>query len=250
VIVSPSEEIGSTGFLEYFKLASLTSIAVFGMEPALDQGDIVDSRRGDRWYEVSIHGREAHSGRAHDQGVNACHELAIKIEKLQKLTNYKKEVTINVGAIQGGKDKYAIVCGEASMKLDIRFSDLKNRARVLKSVEEILKAQYVKAKSDGARAVTEWKVVDDPQPYPAESAAKTLIEIYKKAVFENEGLKIASKRSGGSSDMNFFYRPGLIVLDGLGPVGAGMHTIGESIQLKTLQTRAIALSKLIQAAGL
>jgi glutamate carboxypeptidase len=250
LIVSPSEEVGSAGFLDYFNLASLTSVAIFGMEPAIENGDIVDSRKGDRWYEVSIHGREAHSGRAHEVGVNACHELAIKIEKLQKLTNYKKEVTINIGAIKGGKDKYAIVCGEASMKLDVRFADTKNRARILKSVEDILKGQFVRAKSDGARAVTEWKIVDDPQPYPADPAAKNLIEIYKKVVFDLEATKIVSKRSGGTSDLNYFYRPGLIVLDGLGPMGSGMHTTEEKVALKTLQTRAKALSKLIQAASL
>lgn len=250
LVVSPSEEIGSTGFLNLFEKYSLSSIAVFGLEPALDQGDIVDSRRGDRWYEVTIKGREAHAGRAHDQGINACHELAIKIRLLQKLTNYKKEITINVGDMKGGKDKYAIVCGQASMKLDVRFSDMKNRGKVIKQVEDILKAQYVQAKSDGAKAVTEWKIVDDPKPFTADPASKNLVEIYKKVIMDLEGRQIAAKRSGGTSDINFFYRPGVVLIDGLGPVGSGMHTHEEKIQLRSLQTRAEALAKLIQAASL
>lgn len=249
-VVSPSEEIGSTGFLSLFENYSLSSIAVFGMEPALDKGDIIDSRRGDRWYEVKIKGREAHAGRAHDQGINACHELAIKIRLLQKLTNYKREVTINVGAIKGGKDKYAIVCGEASMKLDVRFSDMKNRERIIKSVEDVLKTQYVKAQSDGAKAITEWKIVDDPKPFSSDPKSKNLTEIYKKVIFDLEGQLISAKRSGGTSDINFFYRPGVVLIDGLGPIGSGMHTHEEKIQLRSLQTRAEALSKLIQAASL
>ncbi|MEZ4816024.1 MAG: M20/M25/M40 family metallo-hydrolase [Bdellovibrionota bacterium] len=249
-IVSPSEEIGSTGFLNLFAQYSLSSVAVFGLEPALDKGDIVDSRRGDRWYEVTVKGREAHAGRQHRVGVNACHELAIKIEKLQKLTNYRRDVTISVGAIQGGKDKYAIVCGEASMKLDVRFSGPKNRKRILKLVEGILNTQYVKAASDGARATTEWKIVDDPMPFNADPASKNLIEIYKKVILDVEGRKISAARSGGTSDINFFYRPGVVLIDGLGAIGSGMHTHEEKIQLRSLQTRAIALSKLIQAAGL
>ncbi len=250
LIVSPSEEVGSTGFLGLFEQYSLSSVAVFGLEPAMDKGDIVTSRKGDRWYEVKIKGREAHAGRGHEEGVNACHELAIKIEKIQKLTNYKRDVTINVGDIRGGKDKYSIVCGEATMKLDVRYAGPKNRERVIKSIEDILKTQYVKAKSDGARATTEWKVVDDPMPFTADPAGKNLVELYKKVIFTLEGNKISARTSGGTSDINYFYRPGIILIDGLGPIGSGMHTHEERIYLRSLQTRAEALSKLIQAASL
>lgn len=249
-IVSPSEEVGSTGFLGLFEQYSLSSVAVFGVEPAMDKGDIVTARKGDRWYEVKIKGREAHAGRGHEEGVNACHELAIKIEKIQKLTNYKREVTINVGDIRGGKDKFSIVCGEASMKLDVRYSGPINRKRVLKAIEDILKTQYVKAKSDGARATTEWKVVDDPMPFTADPAGKNLVEMYKKMIFSLEANKITARSSGGTSDINYFYRPGIILIDGLGPIGSGMHTHDERIHLRSLQTRAEALSKLIQAASL
>lgn len=250
LVVSPSEEIGSPGFHQLFEQFSLSSIAVLGLEPALDQGDIVSSRKGDRWYEVTVKGREAHAGRSHEQGVNACHELAMKIDALQKLTNYKKGVTVTVAAIKSSHDKFSIVCGEASMRVDLRFSDLKSRDKLVKSVEAILSKQYVKAKSDGAKATTDWVIVDDPVPYPEEAETKTIVDVYKKVIFDIEGKRIEAKKSGGTSDINYFYRPGLILLDGLGAIGSGMHTREEKIQLKSLLTRAEALAKLIQAVSL
>ena len=50
-------------------------------------------------------GHEAHAG-AHGEHVNAAHELTLKIAKMHKLTDYRKEVSVNVGHIQGGKDKF------------------------------------------------------------------------------------------------------------------------------------------------
>ena len=250
VVVSPSEEVGSTGFLNLYGEYSQNSVAVFGLEPALDDGDVVTARRGDRWYEVTVKGREAHAGRAHDKGVNACHELAVKIEKLQKLTDYKKEVSINIGAMRGGRDKFAIVCGEATANLDVRFSDTKNRDIILKKVEAILNTQYLKAKSDGAKASTEFKIVDDPKPFAANAETKLLADFYVKIIQQLEGKTIAAKRSGGTSDVNFFYRPGLTIIDGLGPVGRGMHTHEETLQIRSLATRAQALAKLLQATNL
>lgn len=88
VVVSLAEETGSAGFLKHFSEYSKDSFMVLGFEPALEDGSIIDSRRGDRWYKITVKGKEAHAGRAHKQGINACHELAIKIDQLQNLTNY------------------------------------------------------------------------------------------------------------------------------------------------------------------
>ena len=101
VIVSPSEETGSNGFDDALKRYASNSVIVLGLEPARENGAIVISRKGARWYTIHVTGKEAHAGVDHESGVNACHELAIKLDKLQGLTDYKKGNTVSIGRIEG-----------------------------------------------------------------------------------------------------------------------------------------------------
>jgi len=248
VVVSPSEEIGSTGFLDIFTELAKDSVVILGFEPALENHSIVTSRRGDRWYNVTVEGVEAHAGRNHKKGANACHEMAIKIEKLQKLTDYSKDISISIGRMEGGKDKHAIVCGWASAKLDVRFSDLKNREKILEKVEKILNTTFVMSHEGSSPTKTFYTVVDDPKPFPLEPKGQPLIEAYTKAASSLENRSVGHERSGGSADSNFFYRPGLIIIDGLGPTGGNMHRPDEFIDLPSIQTRALATVELLKKA--
>ena len=133
-VVSPSEETGSGGFEEHLKAYAADSIMILGLEPARENGSVVMSRKGARWISIQVKGKEAHAGVDHDKGVNACLELAIKLTALQKLTDYKKGTTVSIGHMEGGKSKFNIVCGEASAKVDSRFTDVKNGSELLKKM--------------------------------------------------------------------------------------------------------------------
>ncbi|MBY0416181.1 MAG: hypothetical protein K2Q18_18555, partial [Bdellovibrionales bacterium] len=53
------------------------------------------------------------------------------------------------------------------------------------------------------------------------------------------------EHSGGAADINYFARPGLIYLDGIGPKTKGMHTSHESMDLKSFYSRQYALTKVL-----
>ena len=62
-------------------------------------------------------------------------------------------------------------------------------------------------------------------------------------------LEIERER-GGISFPNFLPDPGrLPVLDGLGPVGGGMHTREEYVELRSLQRRVVLLADLLAEAN-
>ena len=245
VISSPNEEIGSNEFLEDFKKWSAQSILVLGFEPALEDGSIIESRRGNRWYKISIEGRESHSGRAHKEGINACLELSNLLVKLSALTDYSKNITVSVGRIEGGKDKFNIVCGNASAKVDTRFSDFKSRDELHHKIEKILSKSSVHAQSDGTPAKTTYTLANDCPPFSVSKSSKKYIQKYLKIAEKEEGAHLKSLRSDGAADSNYFSRPGLATIDGLGPVGGKMHTKEEFISLKTLETRSSALAKFL-----
>lgn len=246
-ISSPSEEIGSPGFLDLFRKYGKDSFMILGFEPSLANGSIIESRRGNRWYHIKVSGKEGHAGRSHKDGINACHELAMKIDQLQQLTNYEKNVTVSIGHIKGGKDKFNIICGEAEAKIDTRFSEIDHRDQLHKKIQEILSKSYVKSASNQIPAVTKFELADDCPPFSITETSKPYLTKYKHAIEKIEGKAVKSEKSGGAADSNYMSRKDLIVIDGLGPNGAGMHTKDETILLSSLKTRSQALALFLES---
>jgi glutamate carboxypeptidase len=244
-VVVPNALKGAQGFTRIFSDMARNSRAVLLLSPTLQGGDIVHARGGTRLYELNLKGRGVHSGLAHKQSANACHELAIKIEKLQKLTDYRREVTVTVPFIKGGSNVIHQTCEEATALLQLGFIGPKNKARIFKLTEEILKAQYSKAQSDGLRVTTQFKILFENDLYSSEKENKSYTELYRNLVEVGEGKKIQSQRVFSSGLSNFFYRQGLVLMDGLGPVGEGAYSSDERLVLSSLQSRAQALSRVI-----
>jgi glutamate carboxypeptidase len=241
VVSSPSEEIGSPGFEEQFQAFSKDSILVLGFEPSLDNKNIISSRKGNAWFQIDVEGRETHAGRAHKEGINACVELAEKITQISKLTNYQKNTTVNVGHIEGGQDKYNIVCGNASAKIDTRFETLEEQGLIKRKISEILKSPQVYSVNDHVPSKITFNISSESPPFAKGPHNRYLIK-YIAAVEAAEGKSIGDEQSGGSADSNSFSRKDLPIIDGLGPSGGKMHTKDELIYLPSLQTRSRALT--------
>lgn len=233
-ISSPAEEIGTPELAETFRTLSKDTWMVLGFEPSLEDGSIIQERRGGRWYHVTVEGKESHSGRAHKDGINACNELSNKIAAVSRLTDYKKDVTVSVGHMQGGQDKYNIVCGRAEAKIDTRFSSLADRDRLHEKIDQILKRVYVK----GARTV--YELADDSPPVMPSRESRPYVDRYVKAIAQVEGRNVVARKSLGGGDSNFFSRNGIMIIDGLGPTGGKIHTENEFLSVPSLDSRAEA----------
>src|SRR5205823_4965118 len=81
---------------------------------------IVTRRRGVGSARVVAHGRAAHAGNAHRDGVNAIWALARFIDAAQQLTDYARGLTVNVGLVKGGTSKNTVP-EQAECALDLRF---------------------------------------------------------------------------------------------------------------------------------
>ena len=244
-VSSPNEELGSFGFYDEFRKLSLESQFVLGFEPALNGKDLVTERRGNRWYDIHITGREAHAGRAHRHGINAAHELAIKIAKIHKLTSYKRDVTVNIGQIETTSSTYNVVCGGAQAKLDTRFATTQDRDTLHKRITQILKREYVHSKEDKNPCTTRFEITDDCPPLHSNRSSRKWATSYAKIISELESRPIESGTSGGGADVCYFNRPGLIVFDGLGACGGSMHRADEYVEIAWFETRARALANFL-----
>lgn len=245
-ISSPNEELGSVGFLEDLQRASLDSVLALGFEPALDDGSIIQSRRGNRWYKIHVQGKEAHAGRSYGEHANAAHQLALHISRLVKLNNLKKHISVNIGRIEGGRDKYNVVCGWAEAKLDTRFANFSSRDRLHRKIAKILGQQDKPSLCGLDKSQTGFEIVDDCPPFNVNLRSRGWVRAYTEIISAIEAKKISARAAGGAGDVNHLSRKSIIVLDGLGPVGSGMHTDRELVHLPSILTRAQALAQFLQ----
>ena len=81
--------------------------------------------------------------------------------------------------------------------------------------------------------------------FPETSESQPLIEKYETLASTLEGKHVQGKHASGGADLNYMYRPGVPMLDGLGPIGGGFHTADEFIILASLESRSKALSELL-----
>jgi glutamate carboxypeptidase len=233
ILITPNEEVGAIGFWKMFEEASLSSWMVLGLEPAYEEG-LVHSRKGNRWIEVTVTGKEAHAGRHHQDGVNACRILSEKLVQISKLTDYKKEITVSIGHMEGGQDKFNIVCGKATAKIDTRAPTLQKRDFLKKKIEKILADPRIS-----------YTIVDETVPFSINETSKKYIDHYLRVIEKVEGKKQLAHASGGTGDCNHFSRDGVVIIDGLGPIGGDVHTENEWINLQSIDSRATILSQFL-----
>jgi glutamate carboxypeptidase len=242
VVCSPNEEMGSIGFTPMFRELGADTVVGFGLEPALDNGAIIHQRRGNRWYDVTITGHEAHAGRSYGEHGNAAHDIAHKIYQLSQLTNYRKHLSVNVGRIDAGKDKHNIICGFAHAKVDVRFPSLESRDYLHRKIEKILSSESDKNLCGENDTSSSYKIVDDCPPFSLTRRSKRLARSYAALISQLEGRKVYSQPAGGAGDVNYLSTADNFILDGLGPVGGNMHTNREFLRIDSLQSRSKALA--------
>lgn len=245
-ISSPCEETGSIGFHPLFKQVGEKSLAVLGLEPALYNGSLITSRNGNRWYKINIQGKSSHAGRFGEPFINAAHHAAEFIYKLNPLNDIKNKVKVNVGSMTGGMDRYNVICESVEIKLDARFPTLEKRDEIDQAIKSLIDNSSVNCFYTGDSCKTTIEIVDDCPPLPLQDRLHPLVNHYLNTISQLEDKECQAEHSGGAADINYFSRPGLIYIDGLGPKTKGMHTSNEVMDLKSFYSRQYALTEILE----
>lgn len=241
-ISSPNEEKGSVGFHSFYKKLSQDSAVVLGFEPATESGEIIVSRRGNRWYRVVLEGVESHAGRAPFDGINSAYDVARALVELEKLNSRSSGVTLVPGSIKSIREAYNVVCGGLELRLDLRFSTFEARDAADGFIRNVFSTLSPGLSSPGGVSKVSIEIVDDCPPVARTQGAVDLAKIYQ------ESLEVGTANaidSGGSADVCYMSRPGLLILDGLGAIGAKMHSTEEWVDLESVEHRSTALSNFL-----
>jgi glutamate carboxypeptidase len=238
LLLVSDEEIGSKSSRAITEKLARESAAVLVLEPAYGlHGAVKTARKGVGEYELTVHGKAAHSGLDFEKGKSAVIELAHQIHEISKLVDLKRGITLNVGRISGGT-RVNIVPPEAKAWLDVRVVSGKQ------AIEVDHKLKSLRPKNRHCRLEIRGNVGRPPLERTSGVAA-----LYAKAktMARELGLDLREASVGGGSDGNFTATLGIPTLDGLGAVGEGAHAEHESVLISELPRRAALLAGLIEA---
>lgn len=234
VIINDDEEIGSPYSKKVVQrlVAGVKSGLIF--EPGLPGGEVVTSQSGVRWMRLSVKGKAAHAGLEPELGINACVELANKVVRISRLSDYDRKLSVNVGVIDGGTEPN-VVCETAGTTIDIRFVENDDLQRTLAALQAITGEMVVYNKLLRSAPTGELKTVVGVPSLP-EARTRRLYSLLKTAA-EKTHQQIGGRHVGYVSDANQLAETGMDLLVGLGPYGAGMHSDSEYMTISTYQSR-------------
>jgi glutamate carboxypeptidase len=229
------EEIGSDSSRKLIEAEARRSDAVFVLEPSLGpRGLLKTARKGVGEAEIIVHGRASHAGLAPQEGVNAVHELAQQIARLQQWNDLPRGITVNADIIEGGT-RVNVIAERARVVIDLRalrLADMRQIEKRLRSLRPIARDARLEIRGGFNRAPMEHKV----------SAA---LFSRAKSLAARMHLSIGECVAGGGSDGNLTAALGVSTLDGLGAVGDGAHSAHEHVIAKTMPQRAALLAALL-----
>src|SRR5213080_1635346 len=232
------EEIGSESSRKHFEAEARRSDAVFVLEPSFGQhGLLKTARKGVGEAALIVHGRASHAGLAPQEGVNAIHELARQITRIEKWNDLHRGVTINAGIIEGGT-RTNVIPERARAVLDLRamrISDMRGMERRLHALRPFHR---------GARL----EITGGFRRPPLERKMSVTLFAHAKSLAKQMNLSLGECTVGGGSDGNFTATLGIPTLDGLGAVGDGAHSTREHILIHTMPARAALLAALLATA--
>ena len=268
VVLVPDEEVGGAISRRVVAGAGAAARALWVLEPGEPRGTaetLVTGRRGMFHWRLAVSGRAAHSGLAFWEGRSAVAAAAEWIQLAVALSQADGGPTVNVARIAAGERDFveAVVSGDppasgfhfgTAHRLNVvpDRARIEGEARFLRSGEAEDLAQ---ALAELARKVASDHQVDcdftsetpvapvDPGDRPA-SQAELAVRLAAAAGWE----LLREEDRGGISFPNFLPAEGRIpILDGLGPVGGGMHTSEEYVELRSLARRTRLLADLLEA---
>ena len=186
-----------------------------GKEPLM-----VVARKGRATWRVTVEGRASHSGGKHHYGANAIVQLGRTIQRIAALTDYKNELTFNVGTISGGTvlnrvPHEAVAEGEFRAFTPGAFALGRKCLLALGGDGDVL------SPADKYACKIKVEILTESRPWPRNKETDLLYHIWKKAGDEL-GVPVNLQERGGLSDGNLIW-DAVPTLDGLGPWGDNDH---------------------------
>jgi glutamate carboxypeptidase len=241
VLHNSDEEIGSPSSREFVRARAEHADAVLVLEAGRENGDVVSARKGIVDCRLEVLGRSAHAGVSHHLGRSAALELAHLVVNLEAINGTLPGVSLNVGHIQAG-ERTNVVPDRASAHLEVRAMEREYLEVAVDRVREVVAHRTV----EGTEATAQIEIAHYPMQ---KSEGTTWLLNLAQSIAADLDFKLQDTATGGASDGNTAAAAGRPVLDGLGPIGGGAHSLGEYVSIPSIVPRTALLAGLIAAVG-
>lgn len=181
---------------------------------------LVSHRKGRARVRAVARGRSAHAGTYHQRGANALVEMSRFVDRISRVTDYERDLTCNVGVVQGGVVPNRVP-DYAEALIELRAFEQAVLDEAIAEVTALDGMSTVTSPVDGFAARMEVECVQRLQPWPQNAGSDGLVDLWREAS-ELLGLKVVAGGRGGLSDGNFTHDL-VPTLDGLGPAGGNAH---------------------------
>jgi len=264
LVAVPDEEVGgelSRRAVRRFGEAARALWVLEPGEPAADGAEtLVAGRRGLFGWHLAARGLAAHSGLAYWEGRSALGAAARWSAAAEALSRQGGGPTVNCARLVAGDAAFVedLEIEAGLLGSDRRLNVVPDRARVEGEARflhrdegEALARRLADLAAETAAATGTQLAFTAEAPIPPvdpdgahRGAAERAVELA-----ERRGWRLVLDRErGGISFPNFLPDPGRIpILDGLGPVGGGMHTREEFVDLASFRRRIVLLADLLAA---
>jgi glutamate carboxypeptidase len=234
------EEVGSPESQPILRRELAGAACALVLEAGRAGDAVITARKGTGSARAVATGKAAHAGNAHQQGANAIWAVARFIDEAQRLTDYGRGVTVNVGKVSGGQSKNTVP-DQAEAVLDFRFVEGADADATVAALEAA--GQRAEASVPGTRVA----VTARPARLPLQRTPAN-VALYREYAAHARAAGLGCGEApllGGGSDASTTAAMGIPSIDGLGPRGSGFHTRDELIEVATLVPKAEALAAFI-----
>lgn len=239
ILLTPDEETGSAASTATLQEAAGQHALGLVFEPSRENAAMVRSRSATAIFTAELQGRSAHAGRNPADGRNAVTALAEFCLAVEKLPASIPDTLVNIGHFRGG-GTVNIVPDHAIAEINARGSTATAVATITREIQKL--AAGLNAR-DGFTLTLSGGFNRDPlQSTPL---TERLFEELSRCAVDLGQAPLDWAHVSGGSDGNLLHAAGLPVLDGLGPVGGGLHSDREYIEVPTLATRAQLAAKFL-----
>jgi len=263
LVVVPDEEVAGALSQAAVRRWGETARALWVLEPGEPAGEaetIVAGRRGMFLWRLEARGQGAHSGLHYWEGRSALTAAARWVTEAEALSRQGGGATVNAARFVAGDATFVeglatthtflgterqlnVVPDRAVVEGEARYLRASEREDLARRLEDLARDVAVATGTEISFAVT--RTIPPVDPHGPHAGAGQRAAAFAAAA--GWRLEIEEGR-GGISFPNFLPDPGRIpVLDGLGPVGGGMHTRDEYVDLRSLRRRILLLADLMAA---
>lgn len=240
IVLVGDEEIGSPEGRPYIVEQTRGASAALVFEAGRAADRIITSRKGTGSALVVAHGRAAHAANNHKEGVNAIWAMSRFVDRAQRLTDYARGVTVNVGVIGGGEAKNTVP-DRCECQIDFRFERIDDAHATYAALEQA--CRDAGSEVEGARL----EISGGPGRMPLERTPDN-VALFEGYAAHAKAVGLGSEEASliaGGSDASTTSAAGIPSIDGLGPRGSGFHTKDELIEIASLEPKALALARFL-----